>query len=64
VPGLGEAIAALAGDEVVRVEHVGWWITLPIGGRDTDVFYELDNPNIQDAVRDGHAVRAFKEIDR
>lgn len=62
--GLGEAIAALAGDEIVRVEHVGWFVTLPLGGRDVEVFYDLDNQNAQEAAADGHAIRVFKELDR
>lgn len=54
-------MVVVAGDEVVRVEHVGWFITLPLGGRDTKVFYDLDNPNAQEAAAEGHAIRVFEE---
>lgn len=47
---------------VTELRHVGWFITLPIGGRDVKVFYELDNPNAQEAAAEGHAIRVFEEV--
>lgn len=42
------------------LEHIGWMVTLPLGGRDTEVFYDADNPNARDAAAEGHAEAVYR----